>query len=117
MECKTLYNGIKIPAVGFGTFRTTDGLETENAVFNAIQSGFRHIDGAAAYGNEKSVGRGIKKSGISRENLFITSKLWNDNKGYEATKEAFAKTLADLQTDYLDLYLIHWPIAKASKDN
>lgn len=112
----TLQNNYQIPAVGYGTFRTADGAETETAVLEAIKAGFRHIDGAAAYGNEKSVGRAIQKSGINREELFITSKLWNDDKGYESTKAAFYRTLEDLQTDYLDLYLIHWPIAKASRE-
>ncbi len=109
-----LPNGYTIPALGYGTFRTPDGPETENAVRDAILAGYRHIDGAAVYGNEKSVGRVIKASGIDRKELFLTSKLWNDNKGYEATKAAVNQTLEDLQTDYLDLYLIHWPIAKAS---
>lgn len=111
-----LRNHYAIPAVGYGTFRTADGAETENAVRLALKAGFRHIDGAAAYGNEKSVGRAIQKSGVMRKDLFITSKVWNDDKGYQSTKNAFYRTLQDLQTDYLDLYLIHWPIAKASRD-
>ncbi|MBU5308356.1 aldo/keto reductase [Clostridioides mangenotii] len=112
-----LSNNYKIPTIGFGTFRTPSGEETEQSVINAIKSGYRHIDCAAAYGNEKSVGEAIRKSGVVREELFVTSKLWNDNKGYEETLAAFNQTLEDLQLDYLDLYLIHWPIAKASKNN
>jgi len=112
-----LSNNYKIPNIGFGTFRTPSGEETEQSVINAIKSGYRHIDCAAAYGNEKSVGEAIRKSGVAREELFVTSKLWNDNKGYEETLAAFNQTLEDLQLDYLDLYLIHWPIAKVSKNN
>lgn len=112
-----LSNNFKIPNIGFGTFRTPSGEETEKSVLNAIKAGYTHIDCAAAYGNEKSVGDAIRKSGVAREELFITSKLWNDDKGYENTLAAFNRTLEDLQLDYLDLYLIHWPIAKASREN
>lgn len=111
----SLSNGYEIPYIGFGTFRTPSGEETEQSVLHAIRSGYRLIDCAAIYGNEKSVGNAIRKSGVAREELFITSKLWNDDKGYESALAAFHKTLEDLQLDYLDLYLIHWPIAKASK--
>ncbi|MDB2107215.1 aldo/keto reductase [Clostridium paraputrificum] len=112
-----LNNNYKMPNIGFGTFRTPSGEETEQSVLNAIKAGYRHIDCAAAYGNEKSVGESIRKSGVAREEIFVTSKLWNDDKGYENTLAAFNRTLEDLQLEYLDLYLIHWPIAKASKEN
>lgn len=112
-----LNNNYKMPNIGFGTFRTPSGEETEQSVLNAIKAGYRHIDCAAAYGNEKSVGEAIRKSGVAREEIFVTSKLWNDDKGYENTLAAFNRTLEDLQLEYLDLYFIHWPIAKASKEN
>ncbi|MBC8743860.1 aldo/keto reductase [Lactobacillus sp. Marseille-P7033] len=103
-----LNNGIKIPCVGYGTFRTPADV-AEKAVKEAITTGYRHIDTAAVYGNEEAVGKGIKDSGIDRQDLFVTSKLWNTNRGYEETKEAFQETLDRLQMSYLDLYLIHWP--------
>ena len=101
-----LNNGVKIPCVGYGTFRTPADV-AEQAVKEAIETGYRHIDTAAVYGNEEAVGKGIKDSGIKREDLFVTSKLWNTNRGYEQTKKAFQETLDRLQMDYLDLYLIH----------
>ncbi|QLL70832.1 aldo/keto reductase [Lactobacillus sp. 3B(2020)] len=103
-----LNNGVEIPCVGYGTFRT-DPAVTARAVKDAIQAGFRHIDTAMIYHNEEGVGQGIKASGVDRKNLFITSKLWNTDRGYESTKEAFQKSLDRLGLDYLDLYLIHWP--------
>jgi diketogulonate reductase-like aldo/keto reductase len=108
-DCFTLSNGVKIPCIGFGTWQTPDGDVTVDAVQAALASGYRHIDGAAIYGNEKSIGTGIKKSGVPRKEIFLTSKLFNTEHTYEKTKAAFQKTLNDLQTDYLDLYLIHWP--------
>ena len=103
-----LNNGYEIPCVGFGTWQTPDGETAEMAgqrmaVSEAIKAGYRHIDTAACYGNEAGVGRGIKKSGIEREKLFVTSKVWNTERGYEKTVAAFEKTLADLGLDYLDL--------------
>ncbi|MCT0486147.1 aldo/keto reductase [Weissella paramesenteroides] len=105
----TLANGVEIPVVGFGTWQTPDGDVAYQSVLDALKAGYRHIDTAAAYGNEASVGRVIKDSGIPREELFITSKLWNDSHSYEAAKIALDKSLKLLGLDYLDLYLIHWP--------
>jgi diketogulonate reductase-like aldo/keto reductase len=104
-----LNNGVEIPILGFGVFQITDASECERSVFDAIQIGYRHIDTAASYLNEEAVGRAIKRSGVKREELFITTKLWIQQNGYEGTKEAFANSLKRLQLDYLDLYLIHQP--------
>ena len=112
-----LNNGYEIPCVGFGTWQTPDGETAEMAVSEAIKAGYRHIDTAACYGNEAGVGREIKKSGIEREKLFVTSKVWNTERGYEKTVAAFEKTLANLGLDYLDLYLIHWPASSSQYDN
>lgn len=104
-----LNNGVRIPDIGYGTWQTPDGPVATNSVKCAIRAGYRHIDGAAVYGNEKSVGLGIRESAVPRQELFVTSKLWNTERGYESTLNAFRKTLDDLGADYLDLYLIHWP--------
>ena len=105
----TLGNGVGIPCIGFGTFNMGDDSAVTEAVKVAIAAGYRHIDAAARYGNEKDVGRAIRESNIERGELFITSKLHNDSHGYEKTHAAFKGTLADLGLSYLDLYLIHWP--------
>lgn len=104
-----LNNGVLIPAIGFGTWQTPDGQTAVDAVRTALACGYRHIDTAAIYENEQSVGRGIEQSGIDRRDIFITSKLWNSERGYDSTLRAFDKSLADLGLEYLDLYLIHWP--------
>ncbi|WP_286895470.1 MULTISPECIES: aldo/keto reductase [Sphingobacterium] len=109
MKTFKLNNGIEIPAIGFGTWQIPEGDEAYQAVKEALAAGYTHIDTAAIYGNEKSVGKAIKDSGIDRNSLFITTKLWNTERGYDKTIAAFEKSLSALQLDYLDLYLIHWP--------
>lgn len=109
MEYKTLSNGVKIPMEGFGVFQVEDGQITEDTVTEALRAGYRLIDTAAAYFNEEAVGKAIKKSGIKREDLFITTKLWIQDAGYENAKKAFYTSLSKLGLDYLDLYLIHQP--------
>lgn len=109
MKTVTLNNGVKMPIIGFGVYQVPDAEECENAVYEALMAGYRLIDTAAGYLNEEAVGRAIKRSGIPREELFITTKLWVQDAGYESAKLAFAKSLKKLQLDYLDLYLIHQP--------
>jgi 2,5-diketo-D-gluconate reductase A len=105
----TLNNGMEMPLLGFGVFQVTDAEECERSVYEAIQTGYRLIDTAAAYGNEEAVGRAIKRSGVAREALFVTTKLWIADAGEERTRPAFERSLKRLQLDYLDLYLIHQP--------
>ncbi|MCD7120059.1 aldo/keto reductase [Limosilactobacillus agrestis] len=107
-----LNNGLTIPVVGYGTFRTPADV-TEQAVSNALKVGYRHIDASTDYGNEQAVGRAIHHSGIDRKDLFVTSKLPNDQRGYDSTKKMVQKSLDTLGLDYLDLYLIHWPATPA----
>ena len=103
-----LSNGVTIPGLGYGTYQTPPE-DAYRAITDALAVGYRHIDTAALYGNESGVGQAVKDSGLKREEVFITSKLWNTERGYDKTMAAFEKTLAELGTDYLDLYLIHWP--------
>jgi diketogulonate reductase-like aldo/keto reductase len=109
MQTVLLNNGVEMPLLGFGVFQVMNPGECENAVVEAIRTGYRLIDTAASYGNEVEVGNAIKRSGAAREELFITTKLWIQDTGYESTKKAFEKSLKRLKLDYLDLYLIHQP--------
>lgn len=104
-----LNNGVQIPQLGLGVFKTPAGETTENAVKWALQDGYRHIDTAMIYRNEESVGKGIAESGVAREDIFLTSKLWNDDVRSGQVIQAYEDSLTRLNTDYLDLYLIHWP--------
>lgn len=109
MKSIKLNNGIEMPMLGFGVFQVTDLAECERSVIDAIETGYRLIDTAQSYQNEEAVGKAIKSSGIAREELFITTKLWIQSKGYEGAKKAFETSLKKLRLDYLDLYLIHQP--------
>lgn len=116
----TLHNGVKMPWLGIGVFKVEEGPELVNAVKTAIKHGYRSIDTAAIYENEEGVGQGIregiKEAGISREDLFVTSKVWNTDLGYESTIAAYEASLNKLGLEYLDLYLIHWPVEGKYKD-
>lgn len=111
----TLRNGVKIPCVGFGTWKTPDGQVCVQAVRDALELGYRHIDTAAAYGNEESVGRAIRESGVARDDLFVTTKLANPVRGYEETLAAFDQSMKRLGLEVLDLYLVHWPAPAAHR--
>ncbi len=106
----TLNNGVKMPYFGLGVYLSKEGQEVINAVKWALEEGYRHIDTAAIYGNEAGVGEGIRESGVSREEVFLVSKVWNSDQGYDSAIKAFEASLERLGTDYLDLYLIHWPV-------
>lgn len=112
MECNSNYrilnNQVKIPCAAFGTYKAAEG-NSADIIGTAIRAGYRHFDTASVYGTEKYVAEAIEKSRIPRQEFFLTSKVWKEDMGYEQTKAAFAKTLEQLNTDYLDLYLIHWP--------
>ncbi|MGE7763088.1 aldo/keto reductase [Peribacillus sp. NPDC097895] len=116
----TLHNGVKMPGFGLGVFKVEEGPELVNAVKVAIKHGYRSVDTAAIYGNEEGVGQGIreglKEAGISREEIFVTSKVWNADLGYESTIAAYETSLQKLGLEYLDLYLIHWPVEGKYKD-
>jgi diketogulonate reductase-like aldo/keto reductase len=105
-----LNNGVRMPGFGLGVFKVADGDWVIQSVKAALRNGYRSIDTAAIYGNEEGVGKAIKASGIPREQLFVTSKVWNGDQGYDSTLKAFETSLRKLDMDYLDLYLIHWPV-------
>lgn len=109
MQKVVLNNGVEMPILGFGVFQIADLEECERSVYEAIRAGYRLIDTAAVYQNEEAVGKAIEKSGVPREEIFVTTKLWIQDAGYESTKKAFERSLKRLQVDYLDLYLIHQP--------
>lgn len=111
-----LNNGVEMPWLGLGVFLSREGAEVENAVKSALKNGYVSIDTAAIYQNERGVGNAIKESGIPREDIFLTSKVWNSEQGYKTTLAAFEESLDKLQTSYLDLYLIHWPKGERSVD-
>ena len=113
----TLANGVQIPCIGYGTWQTPDGATTRDCVKMALDAGYRHIDTAFAYGNESSVGEGIRLSGVKREDIFVTTKHWVTERGYEKTIKAVETSLKNLGLDYMDLYLVHWPcVEKVAPD-
>ena len=107
----TLSNGVEIPQIGLGVFRVNDPQVVVDSVVDAVKAGYRHIDTASFYGNEAAVGDGVRQSGVPRQDLFVTSKVWNNIRGYQETIDQFNRSLSLLGFDYLDLYLIHWPAA------
>ncbi|PLS14984.1 aldo/keto reductase [Bacillus sp. M6-12] len=106
----TLHNGVEMPQLGFGVYKVEKGSETVDSVKKALKTGYRSIDTAALYNNEEGVGQAIKESGIPREDIFITTKVWNSDQGFESTLKAFETSISKLGLDYVDLYLIHWPV-------
>ncbi|OZU88119.1 aldo/keto reductase [Virgibacillus indicus] len=112
----TLNNGVKMPGFGLGVYKVEDRNVVINSVKTALKNGYRSIDTASFYKNEEGVGQGIKESGVPREEIFVTSKVWNDEQGYESTLQAFENSLKRLDLEYLDLYLIHWPVKGMYKD-
>lgn len=113
----TLHNGVSIPQVGLGVWQAARGEETQAAVRAALALGYRHVDTARVYGNEMDVGAAVRQSGIARDQLFVTTKLWNDDQGYDATLRAFEQSLKRLGLEYIDLYLLHWPVAGKRLDS
>jgi len=109
-DCAELNNGVKIPWLGFGVFEVPEGEEVIQSVLWALEAGYRSIDTAKIYRNEEGVGKALKQSGVPREEIFVTTKVWNRDQGYQSTLDAFDASLKRLQLDYLDLYLIHWPV-------
>lgn len=116
-DCFVLNNGVKLPCVGFGTYLAQEGQITVDAVKTALQAGYRHIDTASFYKNEVSVGKAIKESGIDRKDIFVTTKLWTNERGYKQAKQALEDSLNRLELDYIDMQLIHWPASPNKQDD
>lgn len=115
-ETVPIAHGVDMPRLGFGTYRSQPGAESEQAVTWALEAGYRSIDTAALYGNEASVGNAVRASGVPREEVFVTTKVWNDDQGYRTTLAAFERSLNSLSLDYLDLYLVHWPMPSRMRE-
>ncbi|MBL0388329.1 aldo/keto reductase [Tumebacillus sp. ITR2] len=115
-DTTTLHNGVQMPWFGLGVWKVTAENEVENAIQSALETGYRSIDTAAIYGNEEGVGRALRESSVPRDQIFVTTKVWNSNQGYDTTLAAFDESMKKLGLDYLDLYLIHWPVAGKYKD-
>lgn len=115
-DTTTLHNGVKMPWFGLGVFKVKEGSEVVESVKAALKNGYKSIDTAAVYKNEEGVGQALKEAGVAREELFITTKVWNSDQGYDSTLQAFETSLEKLGLDYLDLYLIHWPVAGKYKE-
>ncbi|WP_315906175.1 aldo/keto reductase [Priestia koreensis] len=115
-DTTTLHNGVKMPWFGLGVFKVEEGQEVVDSVKYALKAGYRSIDTAAVYGNEEGVGQALKEANVAREDLFITTKVWNADQGYESTLEAFETSINKLGLDYIDLYLIHWPVEGKYKE-
>ncbi|MBI3117547.1 MAG: aldo/keto reductase, partial [Candidatus Hydrogenedentes bacterium] len=115
-DAATLHNGVAMPWFGLGVWRTQEGEETVNAVRWALARGYRHVDTASIYGNERGVGEGIRASGVPRAEVFVTTKVWNGDHGYDNTLRAFDESLKRLGMDYVDLYLVHWPVKGKFKE-
>lgn len=116
VKSNLLSNGALLPSIGFGTWQIPDGAPVKDAVLEALRLGYRHIDTAQIYGNERGIGDALKESGIAREEIFLTTKVWNRSQGYSSTLNALEESLAKLQTSYVDLYLIHWPAVNLHED-
>ena len=116
MQYTKLLNNIEIPMLGYGTYKTAADEEGLQMIKDAIKAGYRHIDTAQGYKNEHLVGQAIRESGIPRNQFFVTTKVWNDNQGYDKTKESIEESLNKLNIDYIDLLLIHWPIPQGKND-
>lgn len=113
---KTLHNGVEMPRLGLGVYKMTNPEESVRAMTTALQGGYRAIDTASLYGNEKEVGESVRTSGVKREDVFVTTKVWNTDQGYDQTLRAFETSLENLGFDYLDLYLTHWPVPETFKE-